>query len=185
MKKMNIELKLKTERRNLIIRRSIYFPLAALAFVFMTTAKLPFHTPLLLVSMAVCTGIFENDSPVYCAVCGCACGLLTDIATGTLISFNGIILGLCSMMTSLFFLFFFRRKFINFLIMDMAVTLVQGLLHYLFFYLLWGYDKSGGIFTDYFIPEFIVTNIAGIAVYGIFLLISRFLGTVREHYIEE
>ncbi len=185
MRKMNIDLKIRKERRNTIARRILYFVIAALFYILMTTVKFSGAVPLILIPAAVGAAVFESSSPVYCAFYGCFCGLLLDRASGTLISFNGIIIGFCAMMTALVFCFYLHKKLLNFLLLDLAAVLVQGLLHYLFFYLMWGYDGGGRIFSDVFVPEFIVTNISGAAVYGLFFLLNRFLGNVREHYIED
>ena len=185
MKKMNIDIKKKREKRNTIIRRILYFVIAAFFYVLMTSVKFTAAVPLLLIPAAISTAIYESSSPSYSALLGCVCGLLLDRASGTIISFNGIILGFCSMMTSLLFLFYLRKKLLNFMMLDIAAIALQEMLHYLFFYLLWGYDSGGLIFSEIFIPEFITTNIFGIAVYALYYLVNRFLGNVREHYIEE
>ncbi|MGN0696479.1 MAG: hypothetical protein ACI4J5_06935 [Oscillospiraceae bacterium] len=185
MKKMTMDRKMRTEKRNLIIRRILYFFLAALSFVIISTVRTALPLPLLLIDLGVCTAAFEYDSPVYCSVYGCFCGLLLDIAEDTLFCFNGIILTCCCLMVSLIFFCFLHRKLLNFILLNFTVILVQGGLHYLFYYLLWGYDRNKEILMEIFIPELIATNIAGIAVFGVYKLIGHFLGAVREHYIEE
>ena len=104
--KMNIDLKLRMERRNLIIRRILYFVIAFFAFILISTVKTDLPSALLLIPIAVCTAVFECDSPIYCSFFGAFCGLLLDFSADTLVSFNGIILTVCSMFTSLLFLFF-------------------------------------------------------------------------------
>lgn len=183
--KMTMDKQLRTERRNLVIRRVLYYFLAAAAFVIISTVDGQLPMPLLLIDLGVCAAAFEFNAPVYCAVYGCFCGLLLDIAEGTLFCFNGIMLTVCCLMVSLIFSCLLHKKLPNFILLNFLVILVQGGLHYLFYYLLWGYDRNREILTEIFIPELIATNLFGIAVYGIFKLISRFLGTVREHYIEE
>lgn len=183
--KMNMDKMLRTERRNLIVRRVLYYFLAAAAFVIMSTLDGKLPMPLLLINLGVCAAAFELNSPIYCAVYGCFCGLLLDIAEGTLFCFNGILMTCCCLMVSLIFSCLLHKKLPTFILLDLIVILIQGGLHYLFYYLLWGYDKNREILTDIFIPAVIATNISGIAVYGIFKLISHFLGAVREHYIED
>lgn len=185
MKKMTMDRKMRTEKRNLIIRRILYFFLAAVSFVIISTVKTTLPLPLLLIDLGVCTAAFEFDSPMYCSVYGCFCGLLLDIAEDTLFCFNGIILTFCCLMVSLIFYCYLHRKLLNFILLNFTVILVQGALHYLFYYLLWGYDRNKEILTEIFIPELIATNIFGIVVFGLYKLIGHFLGAVREHYIEE
>lgn len=185
MMKMNIELKMRRERRNLIIRRILYFVIAFFAFIILSTVRTELPSPLILIPIAICTAVFENGSPIYCSFFGAFCGLLLDFAGDTLVSFNGIILAVCSMFTSLLFLFYLHRQPLNFFLLDCLAILIQGLLHYLFFFLLWGYDESGGIFKEVFIPEFIATGISGIFIYILYKIISKFLGEVTDHYIED
>lgn len=185
MMKMNMDIKMRTERRNLIIRRILYFVIAFFAFISLSTVRTELPSPLILIPIAVCTAVFESDSPIYCSFFGAYCGLLLDFAGDTLVSFNGIILAVCSMFTSLLFLFYLHRQPLNFFLLDSLAILIQSLLHYLFFFLLWGYDESGGIFKDIFIPEFIVTNISGIFIYILYKIISKYLGEVTDHYIED
>lgn len=183
--KMNMDRKIQREKRNIVIRWILYYFLAAVFYVVISTVKTSLPMPLLLVPMAVAVAAFENSTPFYSALFGIVCGLLLDSASGTLVSFNGIIIGFCAMMTSLIFLCYFRRQLFNFILLDLAASLIQGILHYLFFYLLWGYDPGQAIFREIFIPEFILTNLWGIGVYGLLRLIERIFGAVREHYIEE
>ncbi len=185
MKRMTMDRKMRTEKRNLIIRRILYFFLAATSFVIISTVRTTLPMPLLLINLGVCAAVFEYDSPVYCSVYGGFCGLLLDIAENTLFCFNGIILTFCCLMVALIFSCFLHRKLLNFILLDFGVIIVQAALHYLFYYLLWGYDRDQAILMEIFIPELIATNIAGIAVFGVYKLIGHFLGAVREHYIEE
>lgn len=182
---MNIDRKIKTEKRNELLRKGIYFLMACTFYVIMTTVHTRLPMPLLLIPLAICTAVFECTSPVYVSVFGVVCGLMLDAATGTLISFNGIIVAFCAMMTSLLFMRYLQRHILNYIILSAASAAVQSALHYLFFYLLWGYDSGGGILRDIFIPEFIMTNLWGLGVYVFFLMTDRIFGAVREHYIED
>lgn len=191
-KKMNMDRKKKKEKRNEIIRWIIYYLIAGIGYIFMSTGKVisvsdmgRLPMPLVLIPIAAAAAVYESASPFYSALFGCVCGLLTDSASGTLVSFNGIIIGFCSMIISLVFLFYMRRRILNFILLCFGASLIQSSLHYIFFYLLWGYDPDSGILTGIFIPEFIFTNISGIFIYLLFKLIDRFFGAVREHYIED
>ena len=184
-KRMNIDLKLKKEKRNEVIRWILYYLGAALCYVIITTLGRGFVMPLLLVPAAVFTAYNERSTPFYTALYGCVCGLLLDSAVGTLISFNGIILGFCSMMTSLFFMFYLRRHMLNFLLIGTLVTALREIMHYALFYLLWGYDENGKILLGVFLPEFILTSISGVVIFGAGMLLNKLFGAVTEHYIEE
>ena len=180
---MNIELKKKKERRNYIVRHMLLILLMSFCYVFVSSVNTGGTLPLLLIPCAVCYAVREApfDSVLY----GCMCGLLLDSASGTLTGFNALILMWSCLMISLLFHYVLRRHILNFLWLDLAVIVIQSMLHYLFFYCLWEFDPSGLVFRRIFIPEIIWTNIWGIVLYWLTGIISRGFGTVTEHYIEE
>lgn len=185
MKTMNIDRALKKERRNLFIRRILYFILAPVFFVLMTSgANLGLPTPLLLISCCTAAGMYECESPVYCACYGAFCGILLDISQGVVICFNGILLGFLSMLCALSFLFWFRKKTLNYFFISLVMTFTEEFFHYVFFYLLWGYDDSGEILKGVFLTEFISTAVFGLLIYLIYFLVFKFLGNINGNYIE-
>ncbi len=180
---MNIELKEKKEQRNYIIRQLFCFFLMSFSYVFMTVINTGAPLPLLLIPCAVCYSVREDffNSALY----GCICGLLLDSASDTLVGFYAILLMWGSLMISLLFHYYLRRNFLNFLWLQLALTVICSALHYLFFYLIWSYDLSGRVFREIFLPELIYTNISGMLMYPVTGYIKRHFGTVTEHYIEE
>lgn len=180
---MNIELKKKRERRNNIIRPLFYVFLMAFSYVLMSTVSTGAPLPLMLIPCAVCYAVREE--PFNSAFFGCICGLFLDSATDTLIGFNAIVLMWTCLFVSLFFHYFLRRHILNFLWLDFAVILIQLFLHYLFFYWIWGYDKSGAVFTRILLPAAFYTNLSGVVIFWLTGVITRHFGTVTEHYIEE
>ncbi len=180
---MNIELKKKKERTNAVIRQIIYIFLMSFGYVFISTVSTGGALPVLLIPLAVCYGVREE--PFNSALFGCVCGLLLDSASGTLIGFNGIVLMWSAVFVSLLFHYYLRRHVVNFIWLDFTAVLIQSLLHYLFFYQIWGYDLSGEVFRGVFIPEAIYTNISGLVIYWLTGIISSRFGTITDHYIEE
>lgn len=180
---MNIELKKKKERRNYIIRQLFFLFLMSFSYVFVSAVTSGGTLPLLLIPCAVCYSVRED--PFNSALFGCVCGLLNDSAQGTLIGFNAILLMWSSLFVSLLFHYILREHIVNFIWLDLTVILIQSLLHYLFFYQIWGYDVSGLVFREIFLPEMIYTNISGAVMFWLTGVISRNFGTVTEHYIEE
>ena len=179
---MNIELKKKKERAGGIVRQLLYILLMATGYIFISTVNVRV-LPLFPVCCAVCYAVREE--PMSSALYGSVCGFLLDCAQDTLVGFNAILLMWSCLLISLLFHCFLRRHVVNFLLLDLGVIMLRGLLHYLFFYEIWDYDLTGQIFTKIFIPEMIFTNIAGAAVYWLTGVIAGKFGTVTEHYIEE
>lgn len=155
----------------------------AFSYVFISTVQTGYPIPLLLIPAAVCTAMREQpfDSALY----GCICGLLLDSASGTLVGFSAILLMWICVMVSLLSGYLMRRHILNFLLLDFAAILIQSLLHYLFFYLIWGYDPDFAMWRSVFLPELIFTNVSGVLMYLVTAMLSKTFGTVNEHYIEE
>lgn len=180
---MNIDLKRKKEKRNAVVRWILYGLLLALCYIYMTTAPSVLKTPLFIIPAAMCISMFEE--PFDSAVTGCLAGLLLDTAQGTLIGLNGIIMLWCCLTSSLLFHFFMRRHIVNIIMLNAAATLVQGIIHYFFFYAIWEYDAAGKIFTREFLPVMLYTIIAVIPFFFVIRFLSKHFGIIEESYIEE
>ena len=180
---MNIDVKRKKEKRNDVIRWIIYLLILVVSYVYMTTAATRFKILLLVIPASMCVSMFEE--PFDSAVCGCVAGLLLDTAQGTLIGLSGIILLWCCLMTSLLFHFFMRRHVINIVALNAAAIFSQGIIHYFFYYAIWGYDTSGKIFLHEFLPVMLYTCIAVFPFYFIIKFLVNHFGVVAESYIEE
>lgn len=180
---MNIELKKQRERRNYIVRQILCYFLLGFSFVFMSTITTGAPLPLLIIPCAVCYAVRED--PFNSALYGCVCGLFLDSASDTLVGFNAIVLMWICLFISLLFHYVLQRNILNFLWLDLIATVIQSFLHYLFFYWIWGYDPTGGVFASIFIPELMYTNIAGIMMFFVTGLIHKTFSTITEHYIEE
>ncbi|MCM1578238.1 MAG: hypothetical protein NC078_05500 [Ruminococcus sp.] len=180
---MNIELKKKKERANGFIRQGLYFLLAAICYVFISTVNTGTPLPLLPLCCGVCYAVREE--PMNSALYGCVCGLLLDAAQDVLVGFNAIVLMWCCLFISLLFHCFLRRHIVNFLLLDLGVIMLRGLLHYLFFYGIWDYDLTGAVFTKIFLPEMVYTLIGGAVIFWLTGILADRFGTVTEHYIEE
>ena len=180
---MNIDLKRKKEKRNNIIRWVLYFLLLVISYVYMTTAPITLRTPLFLIPAAMCVSMFEE--PFDSAVLGCVAGLLLDTAQGTMVGLNGIIMLWCCLMSSLLFHFFLRRHIIGVMMINLAAILIQGMIHYFFYYAIWEYDPTAGIFMGEFLPVMIYTEIAALPIYFIIRVMVKHLGIIPDDFIEE
>lgn len=180
---MNIDLKRKKEKRNAAVRWIIYMLILAVSYIYMTTTAFNFKAVLMVIPAAMCVAMFEE--PFDSAICGCVAGLLLDTAQGTLVGLSGIILMWCCLIASLLFHFFMRRHIVNIIMLNAAAILIQGIIHYFCYYAIWGYDTSGRIFIDEFLPVMLYTEIAVLPMYfAVRFLVKRF-GVIVESYIEE
>lgn len=180
---MNIDVKIKKEKRNTALRWIVYGLMLAVSYIYMTTAPFGWRTPLFVIPIAMCISMFEE--PFESAAAGCVAGLLLDAALGTLIGLNGIIMLWCCLISSLLFHFFMRRHIVNIILLNAAAIVVQTLIHYLFYYAVWEYDPSLKILTDEFVPVMIYTEIAALPFYFAVKFLVKHLGLISEDYIEE
>lgn len=180
---MNIDLKRKKEKRNITVRWILYGLMLVISYVYMTTAPLEFRTPLFVIPIAMCISMFEE--PFDAALVGCAAGLMLDSAQGTIVGLNGIIMLWCCLISSLLFHFFMRRYILSIMLVNFAAVLIQGIIHYFFYYAIWEHDESLGILLREFVPVMIYTEIAVIPFYFIINMLVKHLGVIVESYIEE
>ena len=99
--------------------------------------------PIWIVAVAVCVAMYEHVLPsaIFCGIAG----LLWDISSDRLFGFNGMILLLCGVTISLLSIYYLHTKIINSLWFCFATLLIQGLLDYLFFFVLWRYAGAESV----------------------------------------
>lgn len=180
---MNIDVKIRKEKRNTALRWIVYGLMLAVSYVYMTTAPFGRHIPLFVIPIAMCISMFEE--PFESAIAGTVSGLLLDTALGTLIGLNGIIMMWCCLMSSLLFHFFMRRHIVNIILLNAAAVIAQSLIHYLFYFAVWEYDRSGSILRKEFLPVMIYTEIAVLPFYFAVKFLVGHLGLIHENYVEE
>ncbi|MBR4224247.1 MAG: hypothetical protein IKR73_05505 [Oscillospiraceae bacterium] len=183
MSRMNMELKARKERSHMIIRVLIFVFLMIFSYILMLTVSSTAALPSMLIPCAICFAMREQ--PMAAAVYGMVCGLFLDSAYNMLPGLSAVILMWTSMMCSLLVNNVLRKNIFNFICMDAVACFLHGGLHYVLYYYVWGYDPDKQILFRIFLPEFIVSNIAGIVLYILTGIITRRFGAVSEHYIEE
>ena len=68
---------------------------------------------------------------------------------------------------------------------NLAAILIQGIIHYFFYYAIWEYDSSGKIFMGEFLPVMIYTEISALPIYFIIRFLVKHFGIIVDNYIEE
>jgi len=122
--------------------------------------------PILLIPIAICLAVFFEDE-VQSALIGALCGILLDISYYKLFGFNGVILVIGCVMTTLLFKNYFKPMFVNASIFVGLFTFIQGFLDYFFYYKIWYSDASHIIYSNYMLPSCIMTFISVIFIYPI------------------
>lgn len=139
--------------------------------------------PLLMIPFAVSVAAFET--PVRSALYACVCGLILDNITGSLFGFYGISLLWCGLFVSVLFTLLLRRHALNVFFLNAVVTAVLLSLHYLFYMGIWGYDSTGRLFLEWYVPIFFLTAISVIPIYFLIRLLKSLLGVNVEVTLEE
>jgi hypothetical protein len=166
----------KTERRLSITRWLIYLLAAFLCGAVMWSAG--GRLPLLMIPFAVSVAAFET--PVRSAVYASICGLMLDNMTGSLFGFFGITLLWCALFVSVLFTLLLRRHLLNVFFLNAALSALLLLLHYFFYINIWGYDGSGTIFLEWYVPMFFLTAVFVIPIYFFVRLLKTKLAFVTE-----
>lgn len=164
------------------IRWAIYLLIISIAFVSSTIGTSV--KPILLIPIAVCISINEGDE-IVSTITGILCGLLIDISCDKIFGYNAIILiGIC-VFTSLLFNHFLRPNVVNAFAVCAILTFIHGVLDYLFYYAIWGYENVSYIFFNYTIISWIYTSISTFFIYLLIRFIYTKFRPKRIHSIED
>lgn len=120
-------------------------------------------TPCILVALALTIAVFENEVPAM--IFGVACGMLTDLGFS-----NSIGLFTISLAIVCFILGFCANNFIAanyYNVMLTAVIVITALLslHFVFAFVIKGYDNAGVYFVNHYISRIVQTILCTIVFY--------------------
>lgn len=121
--------------------------------------------PILLIPVLIALSTSENE--LVSGIVGALCGLLVDLSCGKLFGFNGVLFLLFGVFASFLFLHLMRKNILNVIVLSAVAAIIQGLLDFFFFYVMWNYDKIRIVFFKITLPSIIFTTIAAPFVYFI------------------
>lgn len=127
--------------------------------------------PYFIVSFTLAVSLNEQEVPS--SVFGVICGLLLDIATGTLFCFHAIWLMPCCLITSLLSRNLIKENFLNHLIVTAISCILILSMHYLFNYVIWNEPNSSLVLFNVMLPSFGSTLIVSPLVFFIARRIDR------------
>ena len=163
------------------VRWLLYYLIIFICFLIMTSGT--WLKPILLVPAALCIAVSSNQ--YASAFTGALCGFLIDISCGKLFGYNAVILAFFCIAASLLFELYLRHRFVNFMLLNAAVSYIQCRLDYKFYYQIWNYENAERIFTRVTLRVWVYTVISGIFIYLVFSLVNRFLMPKAHLTIEE
>ncbi len=170
----------KRQRLRSVIRWILYTVIVLLAFV--TAAAGDYTKPLLLIPIALC--IASVHGTVIAGCTGIVCGLLMDIAGGTLLGYHAIFMFLMCIGISILYDRLMQQRFLNLVFFTLLAAFVVTGCDFVFQYALWGYDNVSKIYINHSLPCLFYTVIGGAVCYPVFRLIHRFLLPQRRRKVE-
>ncbi len=131
--------------------------------------------PVFLVAVAVGVSMYENvlSSGIFCGIAG----LLWDISSDRLFGFNGLILLLCGVTISVVCVYFLHTRMLNAVGFCAGTLLVQGVLDYLFCFLIWRYPGAYSVIYRQILPCAAYT----VAVFPLIYLLIRKIAFSFHH----
>jgi hypothetical protein len=149
------------------------------------TLNTDFVKPLILLPIAVVYAINE-DGEFRAAGGGIICGLLLDNSMGTFFGYSAVFLVIFSVFSSLLFFYLLRPNIGSVFLITMGYSFIYCIIHYFFYYYVWGYESGNMLFMEYTLPCFCYTSMSTLAVYPIMRLINRLRikndVTIKEMY---
>lgn len=122
--------------------------------------------PILLIPIAISLAVFFEDE-LKSALVGGLCGILVDIAYYKLFGFNGVLLLVGCVFTTLIFKNYLKPMFVNTIITVAVFTFAHGFIDYFFYYRIWYPESADVIYYNYTLPSSIMTLISVVVVYPI------------------
>lgn len=131
--------------------------------------------PVLIVPFALCVSMFEGE--LGGAVIGILTGLLWDVSSGRLLGYNGLMMMAFCIVVALLVMYLMRANWLNTVLLCGAVMLVQGLLDFVFYYVMWGYSGVSAILVQVILPTALYTVLISPLM---FLLVRKMAMTFNE-----
>ncbi|MGN1341414.1 MAG: hypothetical protein ACI4WS_14065 [Oscillospiraceae bacterium] len=139
--------------------------------------------PLLIIPLA--TAVAMREGELAAGVFGVFCGLMLDIASGTIPGFTSLWLLLCCPMISLLSRFWLKSNWISHFVMNAATTVIIGGLDFLFLHWVWEREASGISFLHSLLPAYAWSLVFSIPVYFLVVFISNRFRPKEERRLEE
>ena len=165
-----------------VIKWVVYFVLLFFLFIFQTSFDLSAIfdiRPVLIVPFIIAISMQERE--IFAVIFGIVAGFMWDFSADKISGFNAAILMICCVGVTLVTMYYMGNNFLNSMLFCGVVMIVQGLLDYLFSYLIWGYADSYLILIRYILPTALYT----VVVTPLFYFLLRWLHRKFEALIEK
>lgn len=161
------------QRKKNGVKWLLYIITLFLAFILQTTVGL-FQIfgvkPILILPVMIYISMFEGE--LAGAIIGIVGGLFWDTAADKLLGFNAIIMMLVCISVALLVMYLIRVNVWNAVLFVFAGALLQGLIDFFFYYLIWDYDYSYLILWKKILPTVIYTTLISPLIFFVIRKIS-------------
>ncbi len=139
--------------------------------------------PLLIIPLATAVAMFEGEFAA--GIFGVVCGLMLDIASGTLIGFSSMWLLVICPAISLLGQFWLKTSWLTHLVMNTITVVFICSMDFLFLHWVWERESSGISFVHSLLPAYLWAIILSLPVYFLVRFISGKFRPKEERRLEE
>ncbi len=139
--------------------------------------------PLLIIPLATAVAMFEGEFAA--GIFGVVCGLMLDIASGTLIGFSSMWLLVICPTISLLGQFWLKTSWLTHLVMNTITVVFICSMDFLFLHWVWERESSGISFVHSLLPAYLWAIILSLPVYFLVRFISGKFRPKEERRLEE
>ena len=139
--------------------------------------------PLLIIPLA--TAIAMREGELAAGIFGAVCGLMLDMASGTITGFSALWLLMCCPFISLLSRFWIRVNIFSHLILNAAVCVLMGFLDFVFLHWVWEGAQSSISFVHTILPGYGGAMLLAAPVYLLVYVIWSRLRPREERRLED
>ena len=123
-----------------ILRWALYAAVLLMFYLWETNPLIKGFCPLLMIPLACAVALHEGE--LAAGVFGAVCGLMLDLASGTIFGFSALWLLACCPFISLLSQFWIKVNLVSHFLLNAAVCTVVGFLDFLFLHWVWEQGES-------------------------------------------
>ena len=165
------------------LRWFFYAVLLLLFYLWSVNPLIRGFCPLLIIPLATAVAMFEGE--LAAGIFGAFCGLMLDMASGTIVGFSALWLLVCCPVISLLSQFWVRVGWLSHLVLNFTVTFIMGALDFLFLHWVWEGGESQITFVRMVLPAYLGAVVLSLPVYFFVRYISVKMRPREERRLEE
>lgn len=165
------------------LRWFLYAAVLLFFYMWQTNPLVKGFCPLLIIPLA--TAVAMREGELAAGVFGVVCGIMIDMASNTILGFSSLwLLAFCPVISLLSY-YYVKVNLISHFVLNLAVSVVMGLLDFLFLHSVWEGSEASISFLNSVLPAYLGAVIGAMPVYLLVTLISRKLRPKETHHPEE